>query len=60
MYPLCDALKERVAFGDRAIPIHTRTLGLAYLPERDGRVLLGGETLQYEPICMLLYKLAPP
>ena len=28
---------------------------------RDGRVLSGGETLQYEPICMLLVnKLAPP
>ena len=28
----CLLIKERVAFGDRAIPIHTRTLGFGVPP----------------------------
>ena len=35
---------------DRTIPIHARTLGGQRTSPRDGRVLSGGETLQYEPI----------
>ena len=34
--------------------------GLAYLPKRWACTLPGGETLRYEPVCMLLNKLAPP
>ena len=36
---------------DWTIPIHARTLGVSGTSPRDGHVLSGGETLQYEPIC---------
>ena len=36
--------------------------GSAYLATSpiDGHVLTGGETLQYEPVCMLLVQTSPP
>ena len=45
---------------DWTIPIHARTLGVSVRTSpRDGHVLSGGETLQYEPICSLLVHLEP-